>query len=67
MLQQENKTISQKLKEYEALISWFDSDDFTLEEALQKYAEAEKVATDIQDHLKEIKNEITVLKQSFDA
>jgi exodeoxyribonuclease VII small subunit len=49
------------------LVSWFESDEFELETALDKYKEAEKLAGEIEKDLSELKNEITVLKQKFDA
>jgi len=62
-----NKTIQEKMDELNALIAWFDSDDFALEQAIDKFKVAETLATDIEKDLKSFKNEITVLKQKFDS
>ena len=66
-MSQSNKTISEKMKELSALVAWFESDEFELEQALDKYKEAEKLAGDIEHDLSTLKNEVTVLKKKFDA
>jgi len=48
------------------LVAWFESDEFTIETATAKFAEAEKLAKEIETNLSEFKNEITVLKKKFD-
>jgi len=63
----ENKTISEKTAELTKLVEWFDGEDFSLEAALDKYKEAEKLATDIEKDLKSLKNDIQIVKQKFDA
>ena len=63
----ENKTISEKTAELTKLVEWFDGEDFSLEAALDKYKEAEKLATDIEKDLKTLKNDIQIVKQKFDA
>lgn len=60
------KTIAQKRQELNELLAWFDSEDFTVEEAVEKFSEAEKLASEIETELREHKNTITVLKQRFD-
>lgn len=62
-----DNTIQQQIQELQHLIDWFDSDDFMLESAIEKYNEAEKLAATIDQRLGEVKNEITVLKEKFDA
>ena len=66
-MSQSNKTISEKMKELSALVAWFESDEFELEKALDKYKEAEKLAGDIEHDLSTLKNEVTVLNKKFDA
>ena len=61
-----NQTIQQKTEALNDLIAWFDSDEFELEKALEKFKEAETLATEIERDLLELKNEVTVLKQKFD-
>ncbi len=62
-----DKTIQQQMEALQHLIDWFDSDDFVLEEAIEKYHEAEALAKTIDQRLNEVKNEITVLKEKFDS
>lgn len=61
-----NKSIQEKTKELTKLVEWFDSDEFTIENALNKFKEAEKLATDIENDLLSLKNEIQIVKQKFD-
>lgn len=60
-----NQSIQEKTMRLAELTAWFDSDDFVLEQALDKFKEAEKLAAEIEKDLSELKNEITVVKQSF--
>jgi len=61
-----NKSISDKTIELTKMVEWFDSDDFTLEVALDKFKQAEKLAADIEKDLLSLKNEIQIVKQKFD-
>lgn len=62
-----NQPISDKLKRLDAMLEWFDSDEFELEQAIDKYHEAESLAAELEQDLAGLKNEINVLKQKFDA
>jgi len=62
-----NKSIQEKTIELTKLVAWFDSDEFTLEAALDKFKEAEKLAADIEQDLSSLKNEIQIVKQKFDS
>lgn len=62
-----NKSIQDKTVELTKLVSWFDSEDFQLELALDKYKQAEKLAADIENDLTNLKNEINIVKQKFDG
>ena len=65
MSDQNNITIADKLAQLNQLVVWFESDEFSIEEALDKFAEAEKLAKTIDDELTVFKNKITVLKKDF--
>jgi exodeoxyribonuclease VII small subunit len=54
------------MRTLDELLQWFESDDFSLEASIEKFKEAEALAKVIDTQLTEIKNDITVLKQSFD-
>lgn len=65
-MSQENKlTIAEKTAMLDKLVVWFDSDDFELEQALDKFSEAEKLAADIEADLLSLKNDIEIVKTKF--
>ncbi|MGE5327873.1 MAG: hypothetical protein ACM3KH_00910 [Thiobacillus sp.] len=66
-MSKENKSIQKKTEELNKMIEWFDSEDFDLELALDKFKQAEKLAEEIENDLKNLKNEITVIKKKFDS
>lgn len=61
-----NNTIAQKTKQLSELVEWFDSEDFNLETAMEKFNIAEKLAESIEKELLVMKNDVQVLKQKFD-
>lgn len=60
-----NKTIQDKTTELNELVAWFDSEEFALEQALDVFKRAEKLAEEIEADLAALKNDITVVKKSF--
>lgn len=58
-------SIQTKLAQLDELVSWFDGDDFELEKAAAKLAEAKKLADAIENDLSNVENDITIIKQSF--
>lgn len=62
-----NTTIKEQLQQLDELISWFEGDDFTLEEAVEKFQAAEQLAEEIRQKLSSLKGDITVLGQKFDT
>ncbi len=58
-------TITQKIDQLNQAVEWFYSDDFSLENATEKYQAAIALATEIEKDLKDLKNKITVLDQDF--
>ncbi len=61
-----NKTITEKLESFETLVAWFDTEEFSLEAALEKFKQAEALATEIERELSDVKNSVEVLKTKFD-
>ena len=59
------KKINEKIEELNERVEWFYGDDFKLEEASEKYKEATKLAKDIEEDLKNLKNEIKVIEEDF--
>lgn len=58
-------TITQKIDQLNQAVEWFYGDDFSLENATEKYQAAITLATEIEKDLKDLKNKITVLDQDF--
>lgn len=65
-MSKQSKTVQDKLTELNEKVAWFDSEEFELEQAIEKFNEAEKLAEEIESDLSGLKNEINVLKQKFD-
>ncbi len=62
-----NKTVQEKLSELSELVTWFQSPSFTLEEAVEKFKQSEKLAEEIEVDLTKLKNDIKVIKKKFDS
>lgn len=62
-----NKTIQEKTAELNSLVAWFDSEEFAVETALEKFKQAEQLAEEIEKDLRAIKNDIQIVKQKFDT
>ncbi|MBR5046260.1 exodeoxyribonuclease VII small subunit [Candidatus Saccharibacteria bacterium] len=62
---EEKKKLNDKIAELDKKVEWFYSDDFKLEQAVEKYKEAAALAKDIEKDLTELKNEIEVLSEDF--
>lgn len=58
-------TINQKLVQLDQQIEWFYGDEFSLEEATQRYQEAALSAKEIEANLNEIKNQIEIIDRDF--
>ncbi len=66
MSDKSNETVAKKLARLGELVAWFESDEFVLEEAIERFKEAQKLADEVEADLSKLKNEITVLKKKFD-
>jgi exonuclease VII small subunit len=62
-----SKTIQAKTEKLSQLVAWFDGEDFEIEQALEKYKEAESLASEIEQDLTSLKNDVQILKQKFDS
>jgi len=63
----ENKTVQGKLNELSQLVAWFQSSEFKLEDAFDKFKESEALAEQIEKDLTKLKNDIQVVKKKFDT
>lgn len=61
-----NETVTNKLARLDEMVAWFDGDDFELEQALERFTQAEKLAAEIEHDLLALKNSITIVKEKFD-
>lgn len=66
MSKKNEMTIAEKTAKLNEMVAWFNSDDFELEQALDKFTEAEKLAAEIENDLLALKNRIEVVKERFD-
>ncbi len=66
MSKNNSPTIQAKLDQLTTLLAWFDGDDFVLEQAPARFAEVATLAEAIDADLAGLKNEINVLKVSFE-
>ena len=62
-----NPTIAEKTEKLNELVAWFNSDDFELEQALDKFTQAEKLAAEIENDLLALKNRIEIVKTKFES
>lgn len=59
------KSLNDKMAELDKKVEWFSSEDFKLEEAVDRYKQATVLAKEIEKDLKTLKNEIEVLAADF--
>jgi len=62
-----NSSIKEKTEDLNKILAWFNSGDFDIEKAMQKFKEAQKLAIDIEKELNQLKNEIEIVKKKFDS
>ena len=64
---EQKPTVSSKLTDLSELVTWFQSPAFKLEDAVDKFKQAEKLAEEIEKDLTKLKNDIKVVKKKFDS
>ena len=62
-----NNTVQSKMSQLEELVGWFQGKEFVLEESVEKFERAEKLAAEIEEDLLKIKNDIKIVKERFDS
>lgn len=65
MSEKNSMTVAEKTAKLHELVAWFDGDEFSLEGALEKFSQAEKLAEEIEKDLMSLKNDIEVVKARF--
>jgi exodeoxyribonuclease VII small subunit len=59
------KTYQQMAGELAELVSWFESDDVNLDEAVSKYEQAMELLKQMEDYLKTAENKVKKIKARF--
>lgn len=65
MPQSKKRSFNEKLSDLEELLSWFESGDIGVEDAIKKYEQAIKLAKELEVELQEAKNKVEIIKQNF--
>ena len=60
-------TIEQMMTELNEQIAWFQDDDFNLDEAKQRFIEARELSKKITATLEDMRHDIEVLSEDFNA
>ncbi len=60
-------TIEQMMTELNERIAWFQGDDFNLDEAKQRFIEARELSKKITATLEDMRHDIEVLSEDFNA
>ncbi len=60
-------TIEQMIAELNERIAWFQGDDFNLDEAKQRFIEARELSKKITATLEDMRHDIEVLSEDFNA
>lgn len=58
-------SIQSKITKLDEFVAWFESDEFQLEQATSKLKEAAKLASEIENDLESVANDVRIVKQSF--
>lgn len=61
MSQPATKTLTQKITQLDQAVEWFYGDEFSLDQALEKYQSATRLAQEIESNLNELQNQVEVL------
>lgn len=61
----DNHTFKQKMAQLEELLAWFESDQVTLEAAVEKYEQALALSKELEEELKLAKNKIEIINKKF--
>lgn len=65
MTNNKGQSIAENLELLESLLAWFETEEITVEEALEKYQKALELSAQLEDQLKNAKNQVEVIKKKF--
>lgn len=63
----DNRSLREQMEQLEEILAWFESDEFELEAAVERYQQAARVAEQIDQRLTEIKNKVTIITEDAAA
>ena len=63
----DNRSLREQMEQLEEILAWFDSDEFELEAAVERYQQAARVAERIDQRLREITNKVTIITEDAAA
>lgn len=61
----EKKSITTKINQLHEAVEWFYGDEFQLDQASAKYQQTIKLAHEVEQDLKELKNQIEIIDKDF--
>lgn len=64
-MKKNDPSIQQQINELEDLVTWFEHDDFEVEQATEKLKQAAQLVDEIEKKLTHISNEVVQIKKSF--
>ncbi len=59
------KSFQQKMAELDEILDWFESDEVSLDDAVEKYEQAKKLSAELEKELTEAKNKIEIIDKKF--
>ena len=66
MSKKNEPALADLLTQFDELVAWFERDDIDLEQAIEKFEAAERLADTIKARLHDLKLKVTVVKERFD-
>lgn len=66
MSKADNTDFAKELKELEAIVEWFESEEVDLNDALPKFERGLELAAKLRKHLGTVENKVEVIKKKFD-
>lgn len=62
-----DQTIEKQIAELDMLLAWFESDDVTVDKALENFERAQKLAANLTIALEAAKNKVEVIKKKYES
>jgi exodeoxyribonuclease VII small subunit len=60
------KSLKQLLAEFDEIVAWFDNGDLDVEMAIKQFEKGSKLADQIKKQLETAKNQVEIVKKSFE-